>query len=229
MDIRGVSALWKKRPNHPASLVIPLILAGITNAQLVDWSTNMTFWEQGYQATPGAETACGLFKAHEAEINQTSQDDPQRAKHFSRAESLLREAIQSPPSQYCCYSASRWYWVLGLPEKAIESGETALENGCEPSPELLAPLAMSQAVSGAWSAAEEYATQAGRDPTGLAPVVLSAAALRRGDDSVLRYWEQKQSERPQMNLRDQVALVLSAQPPTQPNSSVSPTGESESP
>ncbi|MEE2751979.1 MAG: hypothetical protein VX519_11160 [Myxococcota bacterium] len=225
----GYCALWNKHTNHPASLLLPLILGGITTSQLVDWSTNLSFWERGYQVAPGVETACGLFKAHESELHHTELESPQRKKRFDRAEALLQEAIQNPPSQYCCYSASRWYWKLGLPQSAVTSGLEALNNGCEPSPELLAPLAMSEALIGQWDAAESHAKEAGRDPTGLAPVVLSAAALRRGDESVLLYWEQKGSNEAQINLRDQVDFVLNSPPPIQPNSSVSPTDESESP
>ena len=71
---------------------------------------------------------------------------------------------------------------------------------------MIVHAAISLAVLGQWDDAEAWAKQVGRDPTGLVPVVLSAAALRRGDESVLETWEAQDGGDAAMPIREQVEM-----------------------
>ena len=233
LSLVGVSlaygACWKGRPMHFGSLAVPLLLAAATVAQLPVWASTASLWEHGHRVSPGTHTACGLFKAYEAKLNETPRSSRAWAQTFQQANSMLLEALETPPSAYCCFSASRWPWQLGLVDETLEKGRLALDQGCPPSAELLAPLSMAEALSGNWDAAVAYASGVESDPTGLVPVVLSAAALRRGDDSVLKAWEEKGAGGATLELRAQVEMILSRSGSTPPNNSASPTGESTPP
>jgi hypothetical protein len=222
-------ACWKSRPMHLGSLVVPVLLAIATVVQLPVWGSTAALWEQGHRVSPGTHTACGVFKAYEAQLNDTPRSSRAWPQKFQQANAMLLEALEAPPSAYCCFSASRWPWRLGLVDETLEKGRLALDRGCPPSAELLAPLSMAEALSGNWDAAVAYASGVETDPTGLVPVVLSAAALRRGDESVLNAWEERGAGGATLELRAQVEMILSRSGSTGPSSSESPTGESPPP
>ena len=208
----------------PLGLGVAALLAIATSSGLRTWSSTLDLWEAGYAYAPGGHTACGLFKALEAEA--TNSDTPERRDAFEEAaEDMLERSLQPPPSTYCCYSASRWYWLRGRPDLAQASAERALANGCPGSAELLAPYAISLAVLGQWEEAEGWAEMVDRDPTGLVPLVLSAAALRRGDSSVLEAWEARDGGDGAMPIREQVEMILGTSASSSPSSSESPTPE----
>jgi len=233
LSLVGVSlsygACWKSRPMHLGSLAAPVLLAAATVAQLPVWASTASLWEHGHRVSPGTHTACGLFKAYEAELNDTPRSSREWPQKFQQADAMLLEALATPPSAYCCFSASRWPWQLGLVDETLEKGRLALERGCPPSAELLAPLSMAEALSGNWEEAMALASGVESDPTGLVPVVLSAAALRKGDSSVLQDWEERGAGGATLDLRAQVEMILSRSGSTPPNSSASPTGESPPP
>ena len=124
------------------------------------------------------------------------------------ASQWLELALAAPAAQHCCYSATRYFLDRGDPVGAVASGHAALAQGCSRSPELLAPLSLAEAATGAWEQAERHASGALPDPTGLAPVVLPAAALRRGDTTVLAHWSAQDPGGQAMPLRDQVDWLL---------------------
>ena len=70
--------------------------------------------------------------------------------------------------------------------------------------ELLAPLAMAEALTGQWDSARTHAAF-GTDPWGFGPVILTAEALRRGDEGPLLHWTQH------AGLTDSTPLRLKAQ------------------
>ena len=49
-------------------------------------------------------------------------------------------------------------------KQIVSSGEAALQSGCAPSAELLAPLALGYAYSGKWDQAEQLTEKSKRDP-----------------------------------------------------------------
>jgi hypothetical protein len=205
--------------SSPKAMTLGAVLAAATASMLPSWSTTLQLWQKGYDYAPGPHTACGLFKALEARARDAQDDSFTLA-----ADQMLATALMPPPSNYCCYSASRWFWTTGRPRQAIQSATKALESGCSESPELLAPMAISMAVTGDLEEGERWAKKVDRDPTGLVPVVLSAAALERGDDSVLRQWLQADGGADATPLQEQVNLVIErARAASQPNNSESPT------
>lgn len=133
------------------------------------WSDNVSFWTTGHAQNPSPATACGAFKALEV-----SGDD-------QRAADLLVEALPQP---HCCYNASRFWLDRGDPAEALRFGEEALSRGCAQTPELLAPMALSAALSEDWERALRYAAD-GSDPYGYSKVVLTAEGLRRDDRAAL--------------------------------------------
>ena len=157
------------------------------------WLSSTALWAHGWTVSPSPRTACGLFKEIE---------------HQPGADGWLERATTAPPAQYCCFSATSHYLDRGDLPGAYASGRRALEQGCEPTAELLAPLAIAEFVAGEWDLAEAHALAAQPDPTGLSPLVLSAAALRRGDDSVLRQWSARGPEGSAAPLAEQVRWLL---------------------
>ena len=176
-----------------ANAGILLGLYAVSSTQLSQWQSDRSLWTHAYNSAPGLQSSCGLFKSIEAEALKTPQG-PAREALFQEAEPWLGRALEAPTNPYCCLSASRWMWDrnqqewgLQRPQKAVEWGLTALENGCEKTAELLVPLATSEALLGHWDRAEERLINLQRDPFGLRAIVLSAAALRKPepDRSVL--------------------------------------------
>lgn len=186
----ALQGCFNKTPRN-VLLLLPALLFGLTAKQIPHWQTDTSFWQQAYDSAPGLQSACGMFKAVEAKaIAQPS--GPERDALFVSAEPWLAKSLEDPTSPYCCFSASRWMWErnqqewnLMNPEPAITWGRLALENGCEPSAELLVPLAVSEALTGQWNLAEKRVQPLQGNQYGLRSVLLSAAGLRRGDSSVL--------------------------------------------
>ena len=98
-------------------------------------------------------------------------------------------------------------WGLTQPEAAVEWGEVALRNGCAQTAELIVPLATSEALLGQWDQAEERLIGLQRDPFGLRAIVLSAAAMRRSDNSVLNHFAGPDAQA-QIDLSEKVQLFL---------------------
>lgn len=185
------------RKCHRGVLVLlPVVLFGLSAKQMPHWQSDLDFWNQAYTSAPGLQSACGLFKATEAEA-LAQAPGPEREALFVQAEPWLAKSLEPPTNAYCCYSASRWMWDrnqqewdLMNPQPAINWGRLALKNGCKKSAELLVPLAVSEALMGEWDQAEERVRDLTQNPYGLRPVLLSAAALRRGDTTTLTAFSQ---------------------------------------
>jgi len=169
----ALHAVWPAQLSRRVGVGLAVALGALAMSEGSQWQDSSSLWLRGWAMGPSPRSACGVFK--------TLEDQPEAAGWLARA-------VASPPAQYCCYSATRFFLDQGAPHETVAMGRLALAQGCEGSPELLAPLAIAEAATGDWGPAEQHARQALPDPTGLAPVVLSAAALRRGDSSELERW-----------------------------------------
>ncbi len=157
-----------------AWLPLTLLLTAATSRQVPTWYDDTSFWEAAVARSPSTYTHKGLAKTLE------------NAGHLDRAAQQYALAIVAPrPDPYPCYNITSVHLKRGDPASAVRAGRSALERGCEASPELLAPLAVALAATASWDQAEELAASIGKDPTGLAVVVRVAAAFRRGDTSPL--------------------------------------------
>jgi len=180
-----------------AALLVACALALFSTRAAPIWSSTTRFWTHNHEVNPGPLTACPLFVEYAL------------ADHPDRAEPLLREALAGPVTPHCCFWASRFYFERGRPELARTWGEQALSVGCEASPELVAPLAMAEALACEWDSAEARMQPLSGDPYGYRPLVLSAAALRRGDGSVLASFSaERGGARGAGSLDERVAFLL---------------------
>jgi hypothetical protein len=157
-------------------LVVGATLAVTTHLQKKHWISTVALWTHAHNVTPSQQSACALFKQYE----QNNENE--------RANELLLEAIESPPNVHCCFNASRFPFERGQIQETIDIGYRALNQGCPNSPELLAPLAMAEAMQGNWQQASQLAGIFGKDPWGFGPVILTAEGLRRGDETELQKW-----------------------------------------
>jgi hypothetical protein len=196
-------------------VLLPVVLFGLSARQLPHWQNDTAFWQQAYASAPGLQSACGLFKATEAKA-LAQAPGPEREALFIQAEPWLAKSLEPPTNAYCCFSASRWMWDrnqqewdLMNPQPAINWGRLALKNGCEQSAELLVPLAVSEALLGEWDPAENRVRNLDSNPYGLRPVLLSAAALRRGDRTPLTSFSNGDPEA-EAQLLQSVQLLLNA-------------------
>ena len=162
------------------ALFIPLLIGSYFTKPR--WKSTVDIWEHAWQTQKSQLVACALFKSYE-QINQ-----PQKALP------MLTYSLKPPPVVHCCFNATRYTFMMGDVQKTLTLGQLALENGCEASPELISPLAMSQALNGQWASAEQHMRSLNSDPFGFRPVLLSAAALRRGDESELSKWAPGQED-----------------------------------
>ena len=181
--LQAVPRVW------PAWLLLPILAVG-SREMLPRWADTATLWIEANNLHSSQRSRCGAFKALE-----------ERGDADAEAGLYLKLALPEP---HCCYNASRYWLERDRPEDAVMLGRVALFEGCAPEPNLMAPLALAEALEGDWYAAEQHAGN-GLDPYGYGPIVLSAAALRRGDDSVLEYWKTQGDG----DLESQVQWVLS--------------------
>ena len=170
-----LSAVSRKKHQIIAILFGGFILTGFiaTHSQ---WKDSRSLWSLAHERTPSSHTACGLF--------MQSKQEPFIALQ------LLEEATNHPPAQHCCFHASQYPLDVHSPERSIELGKKSLRQGCLRSPELMAPLALSEALLGNWIDARAIAQQLQKDPYGYSPLILTAEGLRREDTTALDYWSQ---------------------------------------
>tara|TARA_B110000037_G_C17037599_1_gene472288 strand:- start:342 stop:1154 length:813 start_codon:yes stop_codon:yes gene_type:complete len=190
------------------------LLFAATATQIPQWSSTESLWRNGFHQAPSQNTACGLFKT--LELRAWNEESNQQELLFAEAETALSAAIASPPDQYCCLSTTRWFWErnqrlsgLSNPNDAIQWGERALEAGCQQSPEIMAPLAISYALAGRWDEAASTSTQIERDPFGYKDIVLSAAGILRGDRTHLETLISESSPQAGSSLEQQAELIIS--------------------
>lgn len=177
-------------------IVILVPLASLSHKESKNWTNTIVIWEHAHDLAPSPMTACGLFKQYEG------------AKRDAEAYPLLLESVTSEPVPHCCFNATRFPFERGIVNLTIEAGNHALKEGCQDSPELLAPLAMAEALVGNWDKAETHAVIFKTDPWGYGPVVLTAAALRRGDSGPLEHWTREAGLSDTALLREQAEGLI---------------------
>ena len=155
-------------------MILSALLAWSTARTLPAWQSDATLWRAAVRAHPQPFTWAAYGKA----LEEAGLLD-------EAADFIGRAATGAPPMPHACFNTSRIHLRRGQPDAAAAAGQAALDAGCPAVPELLAPMAIGQAASGAWDEAERTASMVGRDPTGQAVLVRCAAAARRGDLGVL--------------------------------------------
>ncbi len=146
----------------------------LTATTLPVWQSDLDLWRAGTQRHPQPHT----WSAYGKTLELAGLLD-EAAVYTGLA------ATGHPPVAHACFNAASIHLKRGAPADAAAAGLAALEAGCAPSPELLAPTAIGLAVTGRWREAEELARAVGSDPTGQAVLVRCAAAARRGDLTTL--------------------------------------------
>jgi hypothetical protein len=154
----------------PVALGLWGILAILTTMTLHPWKDDRTMWTAVHAQYQTPYTAGHL--AREIEL---SGDLPGSVE-------LYRLGV-SPPKPFieACFSIAQVNFKLGDMPATIRDGKAALDNGCPPVPEILAPVSMALALEGQWDEAEAFAKSMDSDPFGYGIVIRVAAALRRGD------------------------------------------------
>lgn len=153
----------------PAILGLGTVLSGWL---LPQWKDEDALWQAALREAPSPQAA-GAYG-----VVLQGQGRLDEAAHW------LHEATLPPiPYPNACRALVPVHLQRGDPATAAIEGERALEAGCRPVPELLAPLSLALALTGRWEQAEQRVSQIqGEDPTGKAVIVRVAIAARRGDD-----------------------------------------------
>jgi len=188
-----------QRPMARKFIVLGLVgLTYLAARQVPVWKNDATLWRAAIERAPSGYAKGALARWLE---DQGQLKD---------AAFWYREAVvQGPiPFQESCFNVSRIHLRLNDPARAIEVGEEALDLGCDPSPELVAPLALAHALTGSWESAKRHSSSVGRDPTGKAVVANLAARAATGDVDPLRIAVGAAAETDGANLRSQVMQVL---------------------
>ena len=166
--------------------------------QVPVWKNDATLWRATIERAPSGYAKGALARWLE------DQGKPKDAAFW------YREAVIQPPMpfQESCFNVSRIHLKLNDPVRAVVVGEEALSVGCDPSAELVAPLALAHALVGNWEAAKRHSTSVGRDPTGKAVIANLAARAATGDVDTLRIAVGAAKGPEGASLRSQVMQVL---------------------
>ncbi|MEC7984993.1 MAG: hypothetical protein VX278_07510 [Myxococcota bacterium] len=127
---------------------------------------------QTIQTLPAWKSDLSLFAT-----SLQARENPYRAGAYAKileqagkldtAAFWYERATQPPlPYRHSCYNVTQIHLLREDPTSAIRVGEAALEAGCEPSAELLSPLALAHASQGNWKRAEDLVRNQTRDPRG---------------------------------------------------------------
>lgn len=138
------------------------------------WSSDLSLWRAGVAAHPQPFT----WAAYGAALDDAGLLT-EAARYTERAATGL------PPMPHACFNVARLHLRAGAPADAARAGAEALDAGCPPTAELLAPMAVGQLISGDAERAGGTADRVAVDPTGQAVIVRCAVAATRGDLSVL--------------------------------------------
>jgi len=161
-----------RRPGGRVGVLLALIgLAGLSVAQRPIWKNDGTLWEAAIERAPS-----GYAKGAFARWLEDEGKDGAAAHWY-------REAVVQPPRPFheSCFNITRIHLKRGIPKQAIAVGEEALEAGCEPSAELVAPLALAYALTGDWPKALQRSAKVDTDPTGKAILARLSAQAAMGD------------------------------------------------
>ena len=184
----------------PRKIVIVALVAftALSARQVPIWKNEATLWRAAIERAPSGYAKGALARWLE---DQGLDDD---------AAFWYREAIiQAPmPFQESCFNVTRIHLKRGRPDQAARVGAEALAAGCEPTAELVAPLALAYALLGDWEAALQHSQMVGRDPTGKAVLAGLAAHAQLGNIDPLRIAIGAVSPEEGASLRNQVLIVL---------------------
>jgi len=188
-----------QRPMARKFIILGLVgLTYLAARQVPVWKNDATLWRAAIERAPSGYAKGALARWLE------DQNKPKDAAFWYR-----EAVIQAPmPFQESCFNVSRIHLKLNDPARAVAVGEEALEVGCDPSPELVAPLALAHALVGNWEAAKRHSVSVGRDPTGKAVVANLAARAATGDVDSLRIAVGAADSPDGAALRSQVLQVL---------------------
>jgi hypothetical protein len=166
----GLAAVVRRVPQlEKPALALPMV-GLLTIPTAANWDSDRILWSQAVLTHPNPYTHGAYAKS--------LYDDGDPVGALTQA----RLATQGPVYDHSCYNVVPWALELEGPQSAVETGNQAIAAGCGHPPELVCPLALSNALIGQWSVAMEHATRIERDPTGLCVVVRAAASLRAGDE-----------------------------------------------
>jgi hypothetical protein len=167
----AVAAISGRPRARPVVMVALAGMVGLSIAQGPIWKNDASLWEAAIERAPSGY-AKGAFARW---LEDEGKDDA--AAHW------YREAVVQPPRPFheSCFNITRIHLKRGFPKQAITAGEEALEAGCEPSAELVAPLALAYALTGDWGKALQRSAKVGADPTGKAILARLAAQAAMGD------------------------------------------------
>jgi len=155
-------------------------LLPLTLLSTPSWSTDEGLWRAAVSKHPNPYTYGGLAAAYDA------------GDQWDQAAPYYALATQGPrPFEHACFNAARIHIKRNDLAQAASEGVRALDAGCAPTAELLAPTSLALASQGDWDQAEAMAKQVDHDPTGKAVIVRAAAALRRGDTAAIELEAQR--------------------------------------
>jgi hypothetical protein len=151
-------------------------MVGLSIAQVPIWKNDGSLWEAAIERAPS-----GYAKGAFARWLEDEGKDGAAAHWY-------HEAVVQPPRPFheSCFNITRIHLKRGIPKQAIAVGEEALEAGCEPSAELVAPLALAYALTGDWSKALQRSAKVDTDPTGKAILARLSAQAAMGDVQPLK-------------------------------------------
>jgi hypothetical protein len=179
--------------------VVLIWLSGLSMRQVPVWGDDERLWTASIDRAPSGYAKGALARW----LEDHDRDDD--------AAYWYREAVIQPPMPFeeSCFNITRIHLKRRDPVAAVRVGQEALNAGCAASPELVAPLALAQALTGAWPQAHRSAAALDQDPTGKAFVASLAASAAMGDVGPLSDAINSITLTQGQRLRAQVVLVVS--------------------
>lgn len=176
------------------------VLAVLSARQVPVWQSDEALWSTVTERQPSSFSEAALAKTLELEGDREAA-----AVHYARA------LDPGPPAAHACWNIARNELAMGDFAGAAAAGQAALDAGCAPDPELVAPAAVGLVAVGRFDDAAALAARVlpGPDPTGLLVLVGLAVELHRGDAAGLKAVAGPNPER-QRALAAQVDRLLAA-------------------
>lgn len=194
----AAGAIARRPIGRKCVLVAVSGLTFLSIRQVPVWESDATLWQACIERAPSGYAKGALARWLE---DEGLNDD---------AAFWYREAvIQEPrPFEHSCFNITRIHLKRGDAEAAIINGLEALEMGCEPTPELIAPLALAHGLAGQWEEAHRRASSVNQDPTGKAQLARISASTALGDVGPLREALSSATPSGREQIRAQVLSVL---------------------